>query len=96
MSDAVYSLAEVEKICGCTEETLVQRIERGELAALKLGRGWIFPREAFDRSLNELAMEEARRRRHRPVAGAPQAPVTGRRRSPPPLPATSYPPGPPP
>lgn len=94
MSDAVYSLAEVEKICGCSEETLVLRIERGELAALKLGRGWIFPREAFVSSLNELAMEEARKRRRKPVAVAPQAPITGRRRSPPPLPATSGPPGP--
>lgn len=70
---------------GCEPSTIEERARTGDLPALKLGRGWVFPRRALDDRLNEIAVEQAQARR------AP-TPSTGvcvgvpQRRTPPTLP----------
>lgn len=60
----VLNMDQVTKILKCVEETVVARIITGELAAVKYGRSWIFPREAFLQSLNRAALESAQSRRN--------------------------------
>ncbi len=99
-AQSVYSMDEVTATLGCSEEAVVNNIELGNLAALKLGRSWIFPRAAFDQRLNEWALDMASKRREaRDGKGTTQHPtqgaaLSGRRRIPPilpPLPATHQP-----
>lgn len=85
-----YTMAEVEAMLDCTGNTVVERIQAGELAAIKIGRSWIFPRDAFHESLASLAREEAAKRReqHQAKGQAARAITTAsqpRRRVPPPL-----------
>lgn len=96
-AQTVYTMDEVTATLGCTEETVVNNIELGNLAALKIGRSWIFPRAAFDQRLNEWALDMAARRREARAGKGKthqgEAPP-GRRRIPPilpPLPATHQP-----
>ena len=93
-SNEAYSVDEAAKICRCEPETLVVRIELGDIPGLKIGRGWIIPCEAFKQRLNELALEEAltRRRLRKEVPTNVRAILTnssknGRSRVPPILPA---------
>jgi excisionase family DNA binding protein len=60
---APYTMAEAMAMLNCSEDAVVARINAGELAATKPGRGWIFPRAAFHESLNEIARAEAATRR---------------------------------
>lgn len=92
---ACFTMAEVTEICDCSAETIVARIEAGELVGVKFGRGWIFPRAAFLQRLNDHALEVAQQRRAAargdapaaispapaPAAPAPSARVTPRSRS---------------
>jgi hypothetical protein len=96
MSDFLtYSIEEIKEILGCEEAAAIRRIDAGDLAAVKIGRSWIFPKAAFDQRLNELALEEAAERRlarSKPPPGAiftqpPQAHGRRRARVPPPLPS---------
>jgi excisionase family DNA binding protein len=95
MIDA-YSMEEVTALLGCSEETVVARIDAGELAALKYGRGWVFPREAFVESLNDAARAERQRKRAEREARsrattvidiAKKQDAQARRRTPPTLPS---------
>jgi len=47
----------------CDKETVAERLNKGELPGLKFGRSWIIPTAAFFKRLNELALEEADRRK---------------------------------
>jgi len=51
------------ELVGCAVTTLEEHARSGYLPGLKLGAGWVFPREAFLARLNEIAIEEAARRR---------------------------------
>lgn len=91
-STATYTMEEVVAMLECAEETVVARVEAGDLSAVKLGRGWVFPCEAFEESLNELAREEAQRRRaERDAKGKASRVIkqakAGRARTPPGLPS---------
>lgn len=93
-SNEAYTIDEVARICRCEPETVVVRIEAGDIPGLKLGRGWIIPCEAFKQRLNELALEEAHNRRRLRKAGPATVKAiqiasskNGRSRTPPPLPA---------
>lgn len=71
---------------GCEPSTLEEMARNGEVPAIKLGRGgWVFPRRAFEDRLNELAIEQAKKRREpvRPVGAVVDA---RRRKGPPTLP----------
>lgn len=87
------SMEQVTTMLQCTEETVVSHIAAGTLNAVKFGRGWIFPREAFRESLNQLAREEAQRRRAERDAKGKASTVIDhakqkpRRRAPPALPS---------
>lgn len=102
---SIYTMEQVTAMLACTDETVVTRIELGEIAAVKFGRGWVFPRVAFDKSLNDLALKLALERQKaqegRPQPGSFQVvnppKRANRRRTPPtlaPLPqSTSAPQG---
>ena len=71
-ADQVAELLECERLH-------VQELARaGKLPGLKLGRGWVFPREALLKRLNEMALQPPPRR-PAPVATA-VTPITPRGR----------------
>lgn len=92
------TIEQAAEVLQCDTDTAAVRFNSGELPGVKFGRRWVIPAPAFFRRLNELALEEAERRRKemadvRAAAGArartPQAiaittpPATrGRRRQP--------------
>lgn len=92
-TDDAYTMEEVVTILDCSEDAVVARINSGELAAEKFGRGWVFPREAFRESINAIAREAAARRRaERDAKGKAttvirKAKEPQRRRTPPALPS---------
>lgn len=63
MSAEAYSVDEVAEILDCSTETAAERIACGDLPGIRFGRGWIVPKEAFSRRLNDLALEQAQERR---------------------------------
>lgn len=67
-----FTMEEVAALLECTPETIVARIESGDLAGVKFGRSWIFPRAAFLQRLNEHALEVAARRREQRITRAQQ------------------------
>lgn len=62
----IYNVAQVADLLGCTEETVVERINAGELPGAKFGRGWVIPADALRVRLNEIALEHAKTRRQGP------------------------------
>lgn len=89
MTPEVFDAAQAAKLLRCAETTVEERARRGDLPGLKFGDGWIFPRDALLARLNELALEEAARRRAPsiPSAVAQSAGVSNRKvRRPPTLP----------
>lgn len=75
----VLKAAEAAELLDCEVATLCERAACGDLPAVKVGRSWIFPAEALERRLNELATEQAERRR------TPRHPASQGRRNPPSL-----------
>jgi excisionase family DNA binding protein len=73
----IYNVSQVAELLECTEETVVERINAGELPGAKFGRGWVIPADALRVRLNEIALEHASQRRQ----GA-QPPAAGPRRKP--------------
>lgn len=57
------TIPDVAKILLCDDETAAERVIKGELPGVKFGRSWVIPAAAFFQRLNELALEEAERRR---------------------------------
>lgn len=85
---------EVAELLHCDPCTVENLLKRGDLPGLKLGRGWIIPFEALYQRVNQMALEEAEKRRNdrnsaRPLAVlvSPSERKTGRRREPPKLPS---------
>jgi excisionase family DNA binding protein len=95
LEGAPYTMAEAMAMLDCAEDAVVARIGSGELAAVKFGRSWIFPRAAFHEALNDIAREEASRRRAehdakrqtRTAIRQAKTPARGRARTPPALPS---------
>jgi excisionase family DNA binding protein len=78
----IYNVTQVAELLECTEETVVERINAGELPGAKFGRGWVIPADALRVRLNEIALEHAKTRRQ----GVPPSPVGPRRKPIPALP----------
>lgn len=92
------TIEQAAEVLQCDTDTAAVRFNSGELPGVKFGRRWVIPAPAFYRRLNELALEEAERRRtelarERAAAAArstapqaivvqQQAPQRGRRRQP--------------
>ena len=63
-------LIPMDEVCeyfDCKEPRVVAMLRSGELPGLKIGHAWRIPREAFWQRVNELALEEAERRRQEEV-----------------------------
>ena len=64
MAVDVFNEEAVAALLGCSITTVRDRARSGELPGLKFGdRGWVFPAGALAARLDQLALEEAERRR---------------------------------
>lgn len=69
---------EIKQMLGIEEDTVRTLIQDGLLAAVKIGRSWVFPRAAFEASLNQLALDDTSTRRdasHKRAARSKVAPA---------------------
>jgi excisionase family DNA binding protein len=64
-----YTVEEAATMLCCSPETVAERIDTGDLPAVKFGRGWIIPAQALDQRINEIALCEAEKRRQQREAG---------------------------
>ena len=71
----VLTEKDVAELVGCTTETVQEKARDGVLPGLKLGVSWRFPAGALARALDELAMQEAAKRKKVPD---PTATVTAK------------------
>ncbi len=83
----IYNVTQVAELLDCTEETVVERINAGQLPGAKFGRGWVIPADALRVRLNEIALEYARIRRQ----GFQPSPAEPRRKPIPTLPVKGAP-----
>lgn len=88
MTPEVFDSSDVAKMLRCAETTVEERARKGEIPGVKFGDGWIFPAQALFARLNELALEEAAKRRDpaRNKATATAHPIIERGRKSRPLP----------
>ena len=78
MSVELLNAKRVAELLECDETTVGLRALAGELPGVKIGRGWVFPIDALNVRLNEMALDGARVRRaqqkeKKQVADAPLA-----------------------
>ncbi len=83
----IYNVTQVAELLDCTEETVVERINAGQLPGAKFGRGWVIPADALRVRLNEIALENAKIRRQ----GFQPSPADPRRKPIPALPVKAAP-----
>lgn len=57
----ILNKTEVAALLDCEESTVEEKARTRELPGVKIGRSWIFPREALLQRLNALALERAER-----------------------------------
>jgi excisionase family DNA binding protein len=57
------TIEQAAEVLQCDPDTAAVRFNSGELPGVKFGRRWVIPAPAFFKRLNELALEEAERRR---------------------------------
>lgn len=79
MSD-ILTKDEVAALLDCEPSTVEEKARTRELPGVKIGRSWVFPREALLKRLNEIALRAVEPSAPRYTATAP------RRRAPPALP----------
>jgi excisionase family DNA binding protein len=68
----IYTTEQLAALLECETTTVEEKARRRELPGLKFGRGWIFPREALLKRLNETALA-ALEAPKAPAAPEPQA-----------------------
>lgn len=59
----ILTVDDLAELFACDKETAAARLTSGDLPGVKVGRGWIVPRQALFERLNEKAREEAAIRR---------------------------------
>lgn len=59
----ILTVDDLAELFACDKETASARLKCGDLPGVKVGRGWIIPRQALFERLNEMAREEAAARR---------------------------------
>ncbi|WP_278534985.1 helix-turn-helix domain-containing protein [Delftia acidovorans] len=59
----ILTVEDLAELFACDKETAAARLKCGDLPGVKVGRGWIIPRQALFERLNEMAREEAAARR---------------------------------
>ncbi len=80
-SDEILNKDQVAHLLDCEPSTVEEKARNHELPAVKIGRSWLFPRQALMQRLNEMALAS-------PVPARPQGIIKsgGRRKGPPALP----------
>lgn len=63
MTPEVFDTPAVAAMLCCAESTVEAHARAGNLPGLKFGDRWVFPAAAFLARINELATDEAERRR---------------------------------
>lgn len=58
-----YNVEEVAELLACDKDTAAERLNSGDLPGLKMGRSWVIPEQALIQRMNEIALEEAAKRR---------------------------------
>lgn len=77
MNTEPYTVDEAAAILGCAIETVEERIANGDLPGIKFGRSPVLPRGAFNQRLDEMALEEAaKRRQERQAKGKASSAIT--------------------
>ena len=59
----ILTVDDLAELFACDKETAAARLNSGDLPGVKVGRGWIIPRQALFERLNDKAREEAAVRR---------------------------------
>ena len=86
---AIYSVSQVAELLLCEAATVEDLLRRGSLPGLKFGRSWIVPSEPLFLQLNQMALDQATKRRSDIAPVCPAAVFVGNRkqkREPPKLP----------
>lgn len=80
-SDDILSKDQVASMLDCEPSTIEEKARNHELPGVKIGRSWIFPRQALMQRLNEIALAK-------PPPARPQGVLVERkvRKAPPALP----------
>lgn len=81
MSNDILNKDEVANLLDCEPSTVEEKARNHELPGVKIGRSWLFPRQALMQRLNEMAL--ARPEPIRPTGVIKQG---SNRRAPPALP----------
>lgn len=81
MSDEILNKDQVASMLDCEPSTVEEKARNHELPGVKIGRSWLFPRQALMQRLNEMALAK-------PVPTRPQGIIKKREtlRGPPVLP----------
>lgn len=68
MTVYIYTADQAARLLGCSVKTAEEMARHGELPGIKPGGGWVFPAGALAQRLDQLALEQAAKRRG-PAAG---------------------------
>jgi hypothetical protein len=74
----ILTIDDLAELFTCDKETAAARLTSGDLPGVKVGRGWIIPRQALFERLNEKAREEAAIRREKCAASLEEAQRLGK------------------
>lgn len=77
----IYTAAQAAELLECSAKTVEERLRNGDLPGLKFGDGWVIPAGAFWQRLDELAIEQAAKRRQPPAPAATTVQVAEGRRA---------------
>ena len=82
MSNDILNKDEVANLLDCEPSTVEEKARNHELPGVKIGRSWLFPRQALMQRLNEMALA-------RPAPARPKGVIKpgANRRPPPALPS---------
>ncbi len=61
--DDLLELDEAAKLARCSPATMAAGLRSGRYPGMKAGRSWVIPRAALIERINEIALEEAAKRR---------------------------------
>jgi excisionase family DNA binding protein len=59
----IYTADQAAELLGCSVKTVEEMARQGELPGIKPGGGWVFPAGALAQRLDQLALEQAAKRR---------------------------------
>lgn len=66
----IYTADQAAQLLGCSVKTVEELARQGELPGIKPGGGWVFPAGALAQRLDQLALEQAAKRRSPPAPAA--------------------------